>query len=122
MIKAFLFALVIITSELSLYKCQFCDINTIPEDPSKLPLPVATANSQYSALIEKNYGGKTSEITEYFDGVDNVGIIRITDSGEVVSLYYYYNTNELLVIEGIFERELNFYLLKVDLYKIIKKI
>jgi hypothetical protein len=58
---------------------------------------------QYQARIEKNSKnlGETQEITEYYDGVNNIGVSINRYFRNKVQTYSYYDTDELFVVEGI---------------------
>ena len=103
----FLVFTLILVSNLSMHEFQtpYCDINTIVEDPAKLPMPSLPDTGLYTAMIEKNFNDKTSEYREFYDGVDNVGVVHVIDSGEMASLYFYYQSNELLISKSMEKSE-----------------
>lgn len=78
---------------------EFCDANSIVEDPAKLSFPSGIIQAQ--AVIEKNYEkGNTEEIVEYYDQRNNIGIAIQTVDGIKAYTYSYYSTNELLLVKG----------------------
>ena len=71
-------------------------------DPLNLPLPVLNNTQKYQLSIEKNslQTKLTEEIQEYFDGVDNIGIIISSFAGLQTYSYGYFAINELLTVES----------------------
>jgi len=67
-----------------------------------LPLPVLNNTQKYQLSIEKNSLQLkfTEEIQEYFDGLDNIGIIISSFAGLQTYSYGYFANNELLTIES----------------------
>jgi len=65
-------------------------------------LPSFNVTQRYQSSIEKNSDelGITEEISEFYDGFDNVGIAVTTLAGNVIGTYSYYNINELLLVKG----------------------
>ena len=59
-----------------------------------LPLPTIGVNDQYKATIERNHEGITEEITEFYDGLSNIGIAVQVIVGSQISSYCYYGLNE----------------------------
>lgn len=107
-IRSFVIALMVVLVNMSAYEFQtpFCDLDMIEGDSRPLP-DLGDDNSQYMALIERNFEERTTLFQEIFDGKDNVGIIGVADMGTTAVFYYYYKTNELLVVEGSFKLKKN---------------
>jgi hypothetical protein len=75
-------------------------------------LPTFNITQRYQSSIEKNSDelSITEEISEFYDGIDNVAIAVTTLAGNVVGTYSYYNINELLLVKGQLVFVLSFYL------------
>jgi hypothetical protein len=71
---------------------------------------VLNNTQKYQLSIEKNSLNTklTEEIQEYFDGLDNIGIIISNFAGLQTYSYGYFANNELLIIESNLKNLLNF--------------
>ena len=66
------------------------------------PVPKPNITSKYQASVEKNSANKgfTSEVREFYDGENNFGLAITVEAGLETYVYSYYNTDELLLVEG----------------------
>ena len=82
-------------------RIYFCFLIKVSDDGQNLPLPSQDI-AKYQASIERNNDLEkiTEEITEYYDSTDNIGISINYLAGKKLSTYSYYNTDELLLVQG----------------------
>jgi hypothetical protein len=65
------------------------------------PLPDFSKDDQFQTVIEKNAGGLTTEIEEFYDAKNNIGVAFQSLAGFKIGTYYNYSINEMLVVKGI---------------------
>lgn len=88
----------------------FCNFNNIVVDGPLLPVPQPNITSKFQSNTEKTSGAISEEIREFYDGLNNFGLSIQTVAGNRVYSYSFYDTNELLFIEGRFHFNSLFYL------------
>ena len=66
-------------------------------------MPNPNSTQKYQASVEKNSANKglTEEIREFYDGENNFGLSITVEAGLQTSVYGYYSTDELILVEGI---------------------
>ena len=80
----------------------FCNFNNIVVDGPLFPVPQPNITSKFQSNTEKTSGAISEEIREFYDGLNNFGLSIQTVAGNRVYSYSFYDTNELLFIEGRF--------------------
>jgi hypothetical protein len=78
-------------------------IQKVPSDsPQPQPFPGENIYDVYSAEVEINKPSKkeTTQVREFYDGRDNIGIIIEAYDGFVIKQISNFITNELIIING----------------------
>ena len=74
----------------------------VSDDGLKLPLPYRNESEQYQLFYEqlKDLMPYAAEFQEFFDGLNNIGIVNARFLNEDTSFYAYFDKNELLITLG----------------------